>query len=118
MASIASSACFRTLTRRVPINPSPILRRHYAAELPKSTNPNPARGNAFQPAYIAVAVVFAAVPGYYFLHSDRSAGAGRAAMQEARAKDDHHPSKEYRDPRDSGVKTLEQKKAKEAAEGK
>jgi hypothetical protein len=58
--------------------------------------------------------VFAAVPGYYFLHSDKSARSGRAAIEEHRAQDNHDASKEHRDPRDSPVKTIEQKKAKEA----
>jgi hypothetical protein len=47
-------------------------------------------------------------------HSDKSPGSGQAEIKERRRKGD--PSKEYRDPRDSGVKTLEQKRAKE--EGK
>ena len=54
------------------------------------------------------------IPMYYFLHSDKSPGSGQAAIKEARRKGD--VSKETRDPRDSDVKTLGQKKAKE--EGK
>ena len=55
------------------------------------------------------------VCGYYFLHSDRSPGEGQARIKEVR-REKEDPRNEYRDPRDSGVKTLEQKKLKE--EGK
>jgi hypothetical protein len=56
----------------------------------------------------------AIVCGYYFLHSDKAPGSGQAQIKEMRRKGD--PSNEYRDPRDSGVKTPEQKRLKE--EGK
>ena len=55
------------------------------------------------------------VCGYYFLHSDKAPGSGQAQIKEIR-RSDLQPQDEYRDPRNSGVKTLEQKKAKE--EGK
>ncbi|KPI37212.1 uncharacterized protein AB675_1564 [Cyphellophora attinorum] len=103
----------RALTRPRTLLPA-APRRHYAAELPKSTNPQPSRGNGFSPVFLGVAAVFAFVPAYYFLHSDKSARSGRAAIEEHRAQDNYDATKEFRDPRDSGVKTIEQKKAKEA----
>lgn len=51
------------------------------------------------------------VPGRYILASSKPPGSGQAAIKEARRGGD--PSTETRDPRDSGVKTLEQKKQKE-----
>ena len=59
----------------------------------------------------ALAALLALLPGYYFLHSGKAPGSGQAEIKERRRGGD--PSKEYRDPRDGGVKTLEQKKAKE-----
>jgi hypothetical protein len=64
---------------------------------------------------IGAAILFALIPGYYFLHSDKSPGSGQAQIKEIR-RSDPQPQNEFRDPRDSGAKTLEQKKAKE--EGK
>ena len=49
---------------------------------------------------------------YYFLNSNKSPGSGQAAIKEARRQGD--PSQETRDPRDSGVKTLEDKRKREA----
>lgn len=60
---------------------------------------------------MAVGAIIACVPFYYFLHSDKQPRSEQAAIKEARRQGD--PSKEFRDPRDSSVKTLEQKKAKE-----
>ncbi len=54
------------------------------------------------------------VPGYYFLHADRVPNNGNAAIKAARRENGSH--NEYRDPRDSGVKTLDQKKARDAAQ--
>ena len=53
----------------------------------------------------------AIVPGYYFLHTDKAAGSGQAAIKEARRSEGTKDEK--RDPRDSPVKTLEQKKARD-----
>lgn len=61
---------------------------------------------------IVIGAVIAAIPFYYFFHSDKPPGDGQAAIKEARRQG--NPSQEFRDPRDSDVKTLEQKKAKEA----
>jgi hypothetical protein len=51
------------------------------------------------------------VPIYYFAHTDKPSASGNAEITDARRKGD--PSKQYRDPRDSTVKTLEQKKARD-----
>jgi hypothetical protein len=46
------------------------------------------------------------------MHSDKPAGSGQAEIKEARR--EKGTANEFRDPRDSDVKTLEQKKAKES----
>jgi hypothetical protein len=62
---------------------------------------------------ITLAVILTIVPAYYFLHSNRAPASGYQSRKEARIGTD--PSKEYRDPRDSGVKTLEQKRKRDEA---
>jgi hypothetical protein len=52
------------------------------------------------------------IPFYYIMHSDKPAGSGQAEIKEARR--EKGTANEFRDPRDSDVKTLEQKKAKES----
>ncbi|KIW85274.1 hypothetical protein Z517_00664 [Fonsecaea pedrosoi CBS 271.37] len=81
------------------------------------TRPNvPGTYNSRVP-LIAIGSVLAFVPFYYLFHSTKPAASGNAAITEARRQGD--PSTEYRDPRDSPVKTLEQqKKAKAQAGGK
>ena len=67
--------------------------------------------------FYGLGAVLTIVCGYYFLHSDKSPGSGQAAIKEIRRSDDTaSPQNEYRDPRDSGVKTPQQKREKE--EGK
>ncbi len=60
---------------------------------------------------MAVAIILTIVPAYYFLQSGKTPNAGNDALTKARR--DGDTSKEHRDPRDSGVKTLEQKKARD-----
>ena len=60
---------------------------------------------------LVVAGIVTFVPFYYYFHSDKEPRSEHAAMKEARRQGD--PSEEYRDPRDSPVKSLEDKKAKE-----
>ena len=57
-----------------------------------------------------MAAILAIVPGYYFYHSGRAPAVGNEAYTKNRR--EGNASQEYRDPRDSGVKTLEQKQAK------
>jgi hypothetical protein len=57
--------------------------------------------------------VLSIVCGYYFLQSGKTPASEQAKVKEIR-KNEEAPHKEVRDPRDSGVKTLEQKKQKEA----
>ncbi|OAG34244.1 hypothetical protein AYO21_11591 [Fonsecaea monophora] len=64
---------------------------------------------------IAIGCVLAFVPFYYLFHSTKPAASGNAAITEARRQGD--PSTEYRDPRDSPVKTLEQQKKVKAQGG-
>lgn len=65
---------------------------------------------------ITVGTVFALVPFYYFFQSDRSPNSEKQAIAEGRdqaKKEGGGPGKEYRDVRDSPVKTLEDKRRKE-----
>jgi len=55
----------------------------------------------------------AAVPFYYFYHSNRSPRAGQKDAAERR-ENGNGPGSEYRDVRDSPIKTLEDKKRKDA----
>ncbi|ETN44195.1 uncharacterized protein HMPREF1541_10746 [Cyphellophora europaea CBS 101466] len=64
------------------------------------------------PAFYGVGALLALVSGYYFIHSDKTPAGGHKEIQEIR-RANGNPKDEVRDPRDSGVKTLEQKKAKE-----
>lgn len=48
---------------------------------------------------------------YYIMHSDSAAGSGQAERKQERR--ETGTSQELRDPRDTGVKTLAQKKANE-----
>lgn len=57
------------------------------------------------------------VPSYYIFSSDKPAGSEQAAIKEIR-REKGGAHGEYHDPRDGGVKTLEQKKARDAKEGK
>jgi len=57
------------------------------------------------------------IPSYYIFSSDKPAGSEQAAIKELR-REKGGAHGEYHDPRDSGVKTLGQKKAKEEKEGK
>lgn len=61
--------------------------------------------------FVGLGGLFALVSGYYFLHTPRSPNEGHSAIQEKRK--EQGTQNEYRDPRDSGVKTLEQKKARD-----
>ena len=60
---------------------------------------------------LALAGIVAFVPFYYIFHSNKSPGSEQAAIKQKRRAGDY--SNEHRDPRDSDVKTLEQKTAKE-----
>ncbi|OAL38265.1 hypothetical protein AYO20_02324 [Fonsecaea nubica] len=81
-----------------------------------STRPNvPGTYNSRVP-LIAIGSVLAFVPFYYLFHSTKPAASGNAAITEARRQGD--PSIEYRDPRDSPVKTLEQQKKKDVEAAK
>ena len=62
---------------------------------------------------IAAGSILVAFPGYYIFHSDKNPGAGQAFKKETR-RNGSDPSQEFRDLRDSPVKTLEDKKRKEA----
>ena len=62
---------------------------------------------------IAVGSVMAAVPFYYFYHSKKSPSSEKKAMAEA-GKNGGGPSTEFRDVRDSPIKTLEDKKRRDA----
>lgn len=58
---------------------------------------------------VAISLV-AAIPTFYIIQAtigtgDKSPGSGQAEIKKARREGD--PSKEYRDPRDSGKKTTE-----------
>lgn len=66
-----------------------------------------------QPRFYGLGGVLAIVCGYYMLHSDKAPGSGQAKQKELRREGTVPPEQEYRDPRDSGAKTLEQKRAKE-----
>lgn len=113
------------------------MRRTYAehVEHTRSTDPNPPTKNNL-PLYvssllqlprgqftlsfafvadvnrIAVGTLMACVPFYYFYHSNKAPNSEKKAMAEAR-RNGGGPSTEYRDVRDSPVKTLEDKKKKE-----
>ena len=63
---------------------------------------------------VAIGALFAAIPGYYIANSSKSPGSGQAQRKEARRNGD--PSTEFRDTRDSPVKTMADKKKKEAGE--
>ena len=64
------------------------------------------------PPSVAVGAAVLGLFGYYFAHSSKDPGSGQAEQKEARRQGD--PSQEHRDPRDSPVKSLEDKKKKEA----
>ncbi|OAP60318.1 hypothetical protein AYL99_05320 [Fonsecaea erecta] len=78
-------------------------RRAYASTRPDA----PGAYNSRVP-IIAVGSVLAFVPFYYVFHSTKPAASGNAEITEARRQG--NPANEYRDPRDSPVKTLEQQK--------
>ncbi|KEF59364.1 uncharacterized protein A1O9_04208 [Exophiala aquamarina CBS 119918] len=89
------------------LSPSPRLtfRRAYADD---TTTRVKTRNNLPIIAGGALALCF---PLYYIMHSDKPAGSGQAAIKEVRR--EKGTAREIRDPRDSEVKTLEQKRAKE-----
>ncbi|ERF76471.1 hypothetical protein EPUS_06133 [Endocarpon pusillum Z07020] len=91
--------------RRAPNNMQ--AARAYA-DIPKANQTTPLTRNNIP--LIAAAALAAAIPSYYFIHSNKVPASGQSEIREARDKGD--PSKEYRDPRDSDVKTLEDKKRK------
>lgn len=70
-----------------------------------------------KPSRIAAGAFVILIPSYYIFSSDKPAGSEQASIKELR-REKGGAQGEYHDPRDSGVKTLEQKKAKEAKEGK
>jgi hypothetical protein len=62
----------------------------------------------------AAAAAILIFPGYYFMNSDRAPGQGQAAIKEHRRAGG--AGEEYRDPKDSPVKTLEDKKKRDAGQ--
>ncbi|KAF7506771.1 hypothetical protein GJ744_011383 [Endocarpon pusillum] len=90
--------------RRAPNNMQ--ATRNYA-DIPKADQNSSTRNNI---PLIAFGALAAAIPSYYFLHSNKEPASGQSQIREARNKGD--PSNEHRDPRDSDVKTLEDKKRK------
>ncbi|KAK5062525.1 hypothetical protein LTR84_004598 [Exophiala bonariae] len=85
---------------RVRLTTTP--KRNYAAPAEEFTNR--------WPLMVAGALVFS-VPVYYIMHSDKPSASEQAAIKEKRRK--HGTEDEHRDPRDSPVKTLEQKRARD-----
>lgn len=72
------------------------------------------RAHSLTPNSIAVGTGLMAFAGYYIMNSNKDPGSGQAAIKENRRQG--NASQETRDPRDSGVKTLEDKKKKEAGQ--
>jgi hypothetical protein len=58
--------------------------------------------------------VGAYLPFYYFSHTNKVGGSENAKITQARREGD--PSNEYRDPRDSSVKTIEQKRERDGVD--
>lgn len=63
------------------------------------------------PCSIAAGALVFSVPAYYIMHSDKPSASEQAKIKEKRRQ--QGTEGEHRDPRDSPVKTLEQKRAKE-----
>ncbi|KAJ4504366.1 hypothetical protein HRR83_009157 [Exophiala dermatitidis] len=105
-----------SILRRAPAVRAALLRQAdrsftSSSRLKASSNPIPGdRSNSRLPLIVG-ALLFAMVPSYYLLHARKSAGSEQAKILQTRR--EQGTSNETRDPRDSEVKTLEQKKARD-----
>jgi len=84
-------------------------RRSYADKAAPS-RPEAQSQNTRIPLY-ALGFVVCFIPSYYFFHSDKPFRSEQAKIQAIRR--EHGTANETRDPRDSEIKTLDQKKAME-----
>ncbi|KIV89910.1 hypothetical protein PV10_07269 [Exophiala mesophila] len=103
--SRASSVIIRTQ--------KPTVTRSYAEQVDHSRSTGPQSGKESRPLFLAGLAAIALIPGYYIFHSNKPAASEQAAIKESRRKG--NPSQEIRDPRDSEVKTIEQKKQRESS---
>ncbi|EXJ58300.1 hypothetical protein A1O7_05725 [Cladophialophora yegresii CBS 114405] len=63
---------------------------------------------------LLLAGVAAYIPFYYFSHTDKPGGSENAKLTQARR--EGNPANERRDPRDSSVKTIEQKRERDGVD--
>ncbi|RVX74520.1 hypothetical protein B0A52_01646 [Exophiala mesophila] len=91
----------------------PTVTRSYAEHVDHTRSTGPQSGKDGRPLLLAGFAALALVPGYYIFHSNKPAASEQAKIREARRKG--NPSQERRDPRDSGVKTIEQKKQRDSS---